>query len=185
MKLNKDTIIKHTSPKIVDLTVRKTISGATQVITVTIKNIDWYNHHLELSFSFCASILKKIIELFFLFGSGQEKFALSCWTCNPYIISHTLFQMLLCFLVSWTKKLIDYLNISTCWASMSLIWSKYFREASYSFFAEANTAVSSSVSTLVLSSSTSAQLRKWNKQYRYFYGIFLLNQMKDKNMMWN
>jgi hypothetical protein len=40
MKLNKDTIIKHTSPKIVDLTVRKTINGATQVITITIKNID-------------------------------------------------------------------------------------------------------------------------------------------------
>ena len=40
MKLDKNAKIKHTSPKIVDLTVRKTISGATQVITVTIKNID-------------------------------------------------------------------------------------------------------------------------------------------------
>ena len=56
------------------------------------------------------------------------------------------------------KDWIDYLNISTCCSSISLIWSRYFREASYSFFAEANTAVSSSVSTLVLSSRLNCHL---------------------------
>ena len=38
---NNLTLTVYTSPNIVDFTVRKTINGATQVITVTIKSIDW------------------------------------------------------------------------------------------------------------------------------------------------
>ena len=121
--------IEYTSPKIVDFTVRKTINGATQVITVTIKIIDWYRNHLELSFSFCASILR-----------NENNTIL--WLNNYDIINY------------------HYLNISTCWASISLIWSKYCKEAVYNFFADPKTAVSSSVLTLVFSSSTSAHLKQ-------------------------